>query len=84
MLVVLIDYQRSAKTLGVFSYAGERGGRGSGLLQGIRTFLATNGPLPQDNLTSLGVWGRYPDDDPQRSLLNGDSRAALVPFMAHR
>lgn len=54
------------------------------VVQGLRTYFATNGPVPRDNLTSLGEWGIYSDDDPQRSLLKGDSRAALVPFMAHR
>ena len=31
------------------------------------------------------TWHAYPDDKPLHSLaLKGDSRAALVPFLAHR
>lgn len=30
------------------------------------------------------TWAHYPDDAPKRSLYAGDTRAALVPFLAHK
>lgn len=29
------------------------------------------------------TWGFYPDDNPRRSMYAGDTRAGLVPFLAH-
>lgn len=57
------------------------------LLQGMRTFVAGNSPAP-DALVQEGkkhneTWSYYPDDVPLRSLYGGDTRAALVPYLAH-
>lgn len=56
-------------------------------LQGMRTFVAGNSPAP-DALVQQGkqhneTWSYYPDDVPLRSLYGGDTRAALVPYLAH-
>lgn len=64
-------------------------GNGFHVGQGIRTFVATNHTLTgneKDLFVGEGeTWSSYPDDVPLRSLaLKGDSRAALVPFLAHR
>ena len=57
-------------------------------MQGIRTFYATNYNLTEGNRTAYAAYNEsyayYPDDSPLHSLaLKGDSRAALVPFIAH-
>lgn len=57
-------------------------------MQGIRTFIATNYNLTEGNRTANAghneTYAFYPDDSPLHSLaLKGDSRAALVPFLAH-
>ena len=59
------------------------------LLQGLRAFLASNESLPRDERAQAEAagetWGVYPDDTPLHTLaLQGDSRAALAPFLAHR
>ena len=57
--------------------------------QGLQTFLATSyienstiglhySAIPNE------TWAYYPDDNPQRSWYPGDSRAALVPFLAFK
>ena len=56
-------------------------------MQGMRTFVAGNSPAP-DVLVQAGkkhneTWSYYPDDVPLRSLYGGDTRAALVPYLAH-
>lgn len=58
-------------------------------LQGLRTFHATNYKMSEGNRTAHAAHNEtyvyYPDDAPLHSLaLKGDSRAALVPFMAHK
>ena len=61
-----------------------------GMLQGLRTLHATNYNMSEGNRTACAAahnetYEFYPDDVPLHSLaLKGDSRAALVPFMAHR
>ena len=40
--------------------------------------------LIEDGRKHNETWTWYPDDMPLRSLYGGDSRAALVPFIAHR
>ena len=57
-------------------------------MQGIKTFIATNYNLTEGNRTAAAAhnetYAHYPDDSPLHSLaLKGDSRAALVPFLAH-
>ncbi len=56
-------------------------------LQGVRTFIANNNPVDDAQVESgrqyNETWSYYPDDVPLRSLYGGDSRAALVPFLAH-
>ena len=57
-------------------------------MQGVRTFVATNYNLTEGNRTANAAhnetYAYYPDDAPLHSLaLKGDSRAALVPFLAH-
>ncbi|KAK9807637.1 hypothetical protein WJX72_005062 [[Myrmecia] bisecta] len=56
--------------------------------QGIRTFIATNHEpakeLVQEGARFQEVWSSYPDDTPRRSYYEGDSRAALMPFLAHK
>lgn len=64
-------------------------GSGGATGQGIRTYVASNQTLTAEErpaVAALGeTWEAYPDDVPLRSLaLKGDSRAALVPFLAHR
>ena len=51
--------------------------------------MASNESLSQGELAEAGAagetWGTYPDDRPLHTLaLQGDSRAALAPFLAHR
>ncbi len=56
-------------------------------LQGVRTFVAGNTPAPdvlvQEGKLHNETWSYYPDDSPLRSLYGGDTRAALVPYLAH-
>jgi len=64
-------------------------GTGTCAVQGIRTFHATNYNMTEGNRTANAAHNEtyvyYPDDAPLHSLaLKGDSRAALVPFMAHK
>ena len=55
--------------------------------QGVRTFVAGNTPAPdvlvQEGKLHNETWSYYPDDSPLRSLYGGDTRAALVPYLAH-
>lgn len=56
--------------------------------QGIRTFIATN-VKPSPELIEEGkrhneTWAHYADDQPLRSLYAGDTRAGMVPFLAHK
>eukprot|EP00891_Asterochloris_glomerata_P009889 jgi/Astpho2/9889/fgenesh1_pg.00152_%23_12_t len=56
--------------------------------KGMRTFVAGNTP-PSDTQVEEGkrfneTWSFYPDDVPLRSMYGGDSRAALVPYLAHK
>ena len=57
------------------------------LLQGVRTYVAGNSPAPdvlvQEGKLHNETWSYYPDDAPLRSLYGGDTRAALVPYLAH-
>ena len=58
-------------------------------LQDRRTYIVTNYTLPLERQEAAAqhneVWEYYPDDRPLRTLfLQGDSRAALAPFLAHR
>lgn len=51
--------------------------------------MATNYSMSAEQLEQNAkhgeTWFAYPDDKPLHSLaLKGDSRAALVPFFAHR
>lgn len=54
----------------------------------MRTFIAHSDPPPQEVIEEAAMnnetWSWYPDDKPKRSLYPGDSRAGLVPFLAHR
>ncbi|KDD73155.1 hypothetical protein H632_c2477p0 [Helicosporidium sp. ATCC 50920] len=54
----------------------------------IRAFIANNNPpskkVVEEGLKYNETWSYYPDDHPRRSLYAGDTRAALVPFLAHR
>ncbi|KAK9816820.1 hypothetical protein WJX72_005362 [[Myrmecia] bisecta] len=56
--------------------------------KGVRTLIAGNvEPSPaqvEEGRPFNETWTWYPDDAPLRSLYGGDTRAALVPFMAHR
>lgn len=56
--------------------------------QGMRTVISSNNQpaeeLLRDGQLHNETWVTYPDDNPLRSLYGGDSRAALVPFLAHR
>ncbi len=56
------------------------------MLQGVRTFYATNhvGQRPNDSSLVGESWGYYPDAKPPRSFFAGDPRAAMVPFLAHK
>lgn len=54
----------------------------------MRTLIAANFH-PSDAMQEEGrafneTWIYYPDDVPLRSLYAGDSRAALMPFLAHK
>lgn len=55
--------------------------------QGVRTYVAGNSPAPdvlvQEGKLHNETWSYYPDDAPLRSLYGGDTRAALVPYLAH-
>ncbi|KAK9848859.1 hypothetical protein WJX84_012447 [Apatococcus fuscideae] len=55
--------------------------------KGVRTFIANNNPVDPEQVEAgkefNETWSYYPDDVPLRSLYGGDSRAALVPFLAH-
>lgn len=55
--------------------------------KGVRTFVAGNTPAPdvlvQEGKLHNETWSYYPDDSPLRSLYGGDTRAALVPYLAH-
>lgn len=57
------------------------------VLQGVRTYVAGNSPAPdvlvQEGKLHNETWSYYPDDAPLRSLYGGDTRAALVPYLAH-
>ena len=57
------------------------------IVQGVRTFIANNNPVDAAQVEAgrdfNETWSYYPDDVPLRSLYGGDSRAALVPFLAH-
>ncbi|KFM22999.1 hypothetical protein F751_0357 [Auxenochlorella protothecoides] len=53
----------------------------------IRTYIAGNTP-PTPEVVAEGLlhnetWAYYPDDKPRRSMYAGDTRAGLVPFLAH-
>jgi len=55
----------------------------------MRTFIAHSDSPPLDVIQEAAMhnetWSWYPDDTPyRRSLYPGDSRAGLVPFLAHR
>jgi hypothetical protein len=53
--------------------------------QGIQTFIAANATLNNtSSVAGLGTWGVYPDDEHVRLWMKGDSRAALMPFLAFR
>ncbi|KAK9807756.1 hypothetical protein WJX72_008195 [[Myrmecia] bisecta] len=56
--------------------------------KGIRTFIASSHePSAEQKAEGKAfqeVWSSYPDDNPVRSFYAGDSRAALMPFLAHR
>ena len=56
-------------------------------VQGVRTYVAGNSPAPnalvQEGKRHNETWSYYPDDAPLRSLYGGDTRAALVPYLAH-
>ena len=56
-------------------------------MQGVRTYVAGNSPAPdvlvQEGKLHNETWSYYPDDAPLRSLYGGDTRAALVPYLAH-
>lgn len=56
--------------------------------QGIRTLIAANfhpsEAMLADGRAHNETWMYYPDDVPLRSLYAGDSRAALMPFLAHK
>lgn len=60
---------------------------GNAHMQGMRTFVAGNSPAPdvlvQEGKKHNETWSYYPDDMPLRSLYGGDTRAALVPYLAH-
>ncbi|KAL3131943.1 hypothetical protein ABBQ38_007639 [Trebouxia sp. C0009 RCD-2024] len=55
--------------------------------KGVRTYVAGNSPAPnalvQEGKLHNETWSYYPDDAPLRSLYGGDTRAALVPYLAH-
>ena len=56
-------------------------------LQGLRTYVCTNyTETAKHRYPAIDSehWGFYPDDKPLRSFYEGDTRAALVPFLAHR
>ncbi|KAK9815274.1 hypothetical protein WJX72_000949 [[Myrmecia] bisecta] len=56
--------------------------------QGIRAFIASDAELSDEQKAERRAfnetWCNYPNDEPLRSYYPGDSRAALVPFLAHR
>eukprot|EP00891_Asterochloris_glomerata_P003450 jgi/Astpho2/3450/Aster-07048 len=57
-------------------------------LQGLRTVIITDSEeLGTQHLHDAAkhreLWLFYPDDNPVRSYLAGDSRAAVAPFLAH-
>lgn len=57
------------------------------LCQGIKTYVSTNyTPAAGQSYPSIPseTWGYYPDDTSLRSYYEGDTRAALVPFLAYR
>ena len=53
----------------------------------MRTFVAGNAPAPdalvQEGKAHNETWSYYPDDVFLRSLYGGETRAALVPYLAH-
>lgn len=56
--------------------------------KGVRTVIANNFH-PTEAMIEEGklhneTWVYYPDDNPLRSMYGGDSRAALMPFIAHK
>lgn len=56
-------------------------------MQGIRTYISTNyTPSARRQYPSAPneTWAFYPDDLQLRSFYEGDTRAALVPFLAYR
>ena len=50
--------------------------------------MAGNTPAPhaliQEGKLHNETWSYYPDDSPLRSYYGGDTRAALVPYLAHQ
>ena len=61
--------------------------KASCLSQGIKTYVSTNYTLKAgEEYPSVPseTWGYYPDDTVLRSYYGGDTRAALVPFLAFR
>lgn len=54
----------------------------------MRTYIALNHPPTEEQIADGKLhnetWGHYPDDNPRRSMYPGDSRAGLVPFLAHQ
>ena len=58
------------------------------IVHGMRTFIASNKVLTlkqQQEAAQLHneTWTWWPDDEPRRSMYQGDTRAAIVPFLAH-
>ena len=56
-------------------------------LQGLRTYVCTNYTETAEHrypAIDSEHWSFYPDDKPLRSFYEGDTRAALVPFLAYR
>ena len=60
----------------------------NGSTQGTRTLIAANfhpsEAMLADGRAHNETWVYYPDDVPLRSMYAGDSRAALMPFLAHK
>ncbi|KAK9807886.1 hypothetical protein WJX72_012243 [[Myrmecia] bisecta] len=56
--------------------------------QGVRTYIGGNKEASDTERAESAAYnevlGFYPDDDPPRSFYAADSRAALMPFLAHR
>lgn len=56
--------------------------------QGVRALIASNekpsaAQVEEGNMFNE-TWTWWPDDLPQRSMYVGDTRAAIVPFLAHK